>query len=71
MGRQGPLLYRLAFINFIQEEEQLGLMNLEEALEIDTLGVQEFIDFDPVFILNNENIVNLINEYKSKNNNPF
>ena len=71
LGKQAPLLYRLAFINFIQEEEQLGLMNLEEALEIDTDGVQEFIDFDPNYILNNENIVNLINEYKNKNNNPF
>ena len=71
IGRQAPLLYRLAFIKFIQEEEQLGLMNLEEALELDTDGVQEFIDFDPVYILNNENIVNLINEYKDKNNNQF
>lgn len=71
LGKQAPLLYRMAFINFIQEEEQLGLMNLEEALEIDTDGVQEFIDFDPNYILNNENIVNLINEYKDKNNNPF
>jgi hypothetical protein len=47
------------------------LMNLEEALEIDTDGVQEFIGFDPNYILNNENIVNLINEYKDKNNNLF
>ena len=71
LGKQAPLLYRMAFINFIQEDEQLGLMNLEETLEIDTDGVQEFIDFDPNYILNNENIVNLINEYKDKNNNPF
>ena len=68
MGKQAPLLYRMAFINFIQEEEQLGLMNLEEALQLDVDGVQEFIDFDPVYIMNNENIVNLINEYKDKNN---
>lgn len=69
LGRQASLLYRLAFINFINEEEQLGLMNLEEALELDTDGVQEFIDFDPVYILNNDNIVNLINEYKNKKSN--
>ncbi len=69
LGRQAPLLYRMAFINFINEEEQLGLMNLEEALELDTDGVQEFIDFDPAYILNNDNIVNLINEYRNKNNN--
>ena len=68
LGRQAPLLYRMAFINFIDDEEQLGLMNLEEALELDTEGVQEFIDFDPNYILNNDNIVNLINEYRNKNN---
>ena len=68
LGKQAPLLYRLAFINFIQEEEQIGLMNLEEALKLDVDGVQEFIDFDPVYIMNNDNIVNLINEYKNKNN---
>ena len=42
-------------------------MNLEEALKLDVDGVQEFIDFDPVYIMNNENIVNLINEYKNNN----
>lgn len=67
LGRQASLLYRLAFINFVQEENELGLLNLEEALSIDFEGVQEFIDFDPNFVLNDINIVNLINEYKNKN----
>ena len=44
------------------------MMNLEEALSLDYEGVQEFIDFDPNYLLNNESIVNLINEYKNKNN---
>ena len=64
LGRQAPLLYRLAFINFVDEDYELGLLNLEEALSLDYEGVNEFIDFDPNFILNNENIVNLINRYK-------
>ena len=64
LGRQAPLLYRLAFINFVEEDYELGLLNLEEALSLDYEGVNEFIDFDPNFILNNENIVNLINRYK-------
>lgn len=58
------MLYRLAFINFVDEDYELGLLNLEEALNLDYEGVNEFIDFDPNFILNNENIVNLINKYK-------
>lgn len=68
LGRKAPLLYRLAFINFVQEDFELGMYNLEEALSIDCDGVKEFIDFDPNFVLNNENILNLINEYKNKNN---
>ena len=68
LGRKAPLLYRLAFINFVQEDFELGMYNLEEALNMDCDGVQEFIDFDPNFVLNNENILNLINEYKNKNN---
>ena len=68
LGRQAPLLYRLAFIYFVDEEHELGMLNLEEALNLDCEGVNEFIDFDPTYILNNESIVNLINEYKNKNN---
>ncbi len=71
LGKKAPLLYRLAFINFVQEDFELGMYNLEEALGIDYEGVQEFIDFDPNFVLNNENILNLINEYKNKNNKQF
>ena len=69
LGRQAPLLYRLAFINFVDDNHESGLMNLEEALSLDYEGVQEFIDFDPNYLLNNETIVNLINEYKNKNKN--
>ena len=58
LGRQATLLYRLAFINFVDEDYELGMMNLEEALTLDYEGVQEFIDFDPNFIMNNEDIVN-------------
>lgn len=68
LGNKAPLLYRLAFINFVQDDFELGMYNLEEALNIDCDGVQEFIDFDPNFVLNNDNILNLINEYKNKNN---
>ena len=68
LGKKAPLLYRLAFINFVQEDFELGMFNLEDALRIDVDGVQEFIDFDPNFALNNENILDLINEYKNKNN---
>ena len=64
LGRQATLLYRLAFINFVDEDYELGMLNLEEALTLDYEGVQEFIDFDPNFIMNNEDIVNLINRYK-------
>ena len=64
LGRQATLLYRLAFINFVDEDYELGMMNLEEALSLDYEGVQEFIDFDPNFIMHNEEIVNLINRYK-------
>jgi hypothetical protein len=45
------------------------MLNLEEALSIDYDGVQEFIDFDPNFIMNNEDIVNLINKYKKQQTN--
>ena len=65
LGRQASLLYRLAFINFVDEDFELGMLNLEEALTLDYEGVQEFIDFDPNFILNNEDIVDLINRYKN------
>ena len=58
----------MAFIYFVDEEHELGMLNLEEALNLDCEGVNEFIDFDPTYILNNESIVNLINEYKNKNN---
>ena len=68
LGRQASLLYRLAFINFVDDDHESGMMNLEEALSLDYEGVQEFIDFDPNYLLNNESIVNLINEYKNKNN---
>lgn len=71
LGRQAPLLYRMAFINFVQENEELGLLYLEEALGIDCEGVQEFIGFDPSFVLNNNNIIDLINEYKNKNNSNY
>ena len=40
----------------------------KKALALDYEGVQDFIYFVPDYIMNNENIVNLINEYKSKNN---
>ncbi len=52
-------------MHFALEEEELGLMTLEDALSQDYEGVQEFIDFDPTYILNNERIINLINEYKN------
>lgn len=68
LGRQAPLLYRMAFISFVQDDEEMGLLYLEEALALDYEGVQDFIYFVPDYIMNNENIVNLINEYKSKNN---
>ena len=68
LGREPALLYRMSFISFVNENYSMGLMYLEEALSIDCEGVQEFIDFDPNFVLNDENIVNLINEYQSKNN---
>ena len=66
LGRQAPLLYRLAFINFVDEDYEAGMLNLEEALNIDFEGVHEFIDFDPNFIMNNEDIVNLIDRYKKQ-----
>ena len=66
LGRQAPLLYRLAFINFVDENYEAGMLNLEEALNIDFEGVHEFIDFDPNFIMNNEEIVNLIDRYKKQ-----
>ena len=68
LGREPALLYRMSFISFVNENYSMGMMYLEEALSIDCDGVQEFIDFDPNFVLNDENIVNLINEYQSKNN---
>ena len=68
LGREPALLYIISFISFVNEEYELGINYLEEALSIDYEGVQEFIDFDPNFVLNDENIVNLINEYKTKNN---
>ena len=51
--------------DFVDEDFELGMLNLEEALTLDYEGVQEFIDFDPNFILNNEDIVDLINRYKN------
>ena len=65
LEKHPALLYRLAFMHFALEEEELGLMTLEDALSQDYEGVQEFIDFDPTYILNNERIINLINEYKN------
>lgn len=59
------LLYRLAFMHFALEDEEMGLIVLEDALKQDSDGVQEFIDFDPIYIMNNERIVDLINEYKN------
>ena len=59
------LLYRLAFMHFALENEEMGMMVLEDALNQDSDGVQEFIDFDPTYIMNNERIMNLINEYKN------
>lgn len=59
------LLYRLAFMHFALEDEEMGLIVLEDALKQDSDGVQEFIDFDPIYIMNNERIINLINEYKN------
>ena len=41
------------------------MLNLEEALSLDYEGVYEFIDFDPNYIMNNEDIVNLIDRYKN------
>lgn len=67
LGRNAALLYRMAFIYFVQEEKELGMLNLEEALSLDYEGHREFLEFDPEYILNNEEIVNLINEYKTKN----
>ena len=68
LGRQAPLLYRLSFINFVDEDYEAGLLNLEEAWSLDYDGVQEFIDFDPNFVMHNDEIMNLINEYKNKRN---
>ena len=67
LGRNAALLYRLAFIYFVQEDKELGMLTLEEALNIDYEGHVEFIDFDPEFVLNNTEIVNLINDYKTTN----
>lgn len=67
LGRNASLLYRMAFIYFVQEDKELGMLNLEEALSLDYEGHREFLEFDPIYILNNEEIVNLINEYKTKN----
>ena len=65
LGRQAPLLYRLAFINFVDNDHEMGMLNLEEALTIDYEGVHEFINFDPNYVMNNEDIVNLIDRYKN------
>mgnify|MGYP006385088325 FL=1 len=51
----------------VQEDKELGMLTLEEALNIDYEGHVEFIDFDPEFVLNNTEIVNLINDYKTTN----
>lgn len=67
LGRNAALLYRLAFIYLVQEEHELCLLHLEEALNIDFEGHAEFIEFDPEYILNDTEIVNLINDYKIKN----
>lgn len=67
LGRNAALLYRLAFIYLVQEERELCLLHLEEALNIDFEGHVEFIEFDPEYILNDTEIINLINEYKTKN----
>ena len=65
LTKHPALLYRLAFMHFALEEKDLGLMVLEDALEQDIDGVQEFIDFDPTYIMNNDKIMELINEYKN------
>lgn len=65
LANHPALLYRLAFMHFALEDEEMGLMVLEDALNQDADGVQEFIDFDPTYIMNNEKIMNLINEYKN------
>lgn len=68
LTKHPALLYRLAFMHFALQEEESGLTVLEDALSQDIEGVQEFIDFDPVYIMNNDKIMNLINEYKTTNN---
>lgn len=60
------LLYRLAFIQFTQKEDESALLNLEEALSINFEGYKEFLDFDFDYLTNNERIIELINKYRKK-----
>lgn len=68
LPNSAPMLYRKAFLHFVRNEKQSGLMALEEALQIDYDGLTEFMNFDTANLSNDIEIMELIDRYRIKNN---
>ena len=62
------LLYRKAFLYFAQDQMESGLLTLELALQYDYNGHIEFLNFDAENLTSNPAIMELIEEYRIKNN---
>lgn len=65
----GLLHYRMAILYLIQREDNIGMMYLEKALQLDFEGHVNFLEFlDNIKMDNKQMIYDLIEEYKIKNN---
>ena len=67
LPNNAALLYRKAFIYFVMERNESGLLTLELALQSNYDGHIEFLNFDAENLTSNPNIMDLIEEYRLKN----
>ena len=67
LPNNAALLYRKAYIYFVEEWNDPGLRTLELALQADYNGHIEFLNFDAESLTNNQEIMDLIEEYRKKN----
>ena len=67
LPNNAALLYRKAFIYFVLDKNESGLLTLELALQSNYDGHIEFLNFDAENLTSNPNIMDLIEEYRIKN----
>ena len=67
LPNNAALLYRKAFIYFVLDKNESGLLTLEMALQSNYDGHIEFLNFDAENLTSNPNIMDLIEEYRIKN----